>query len=117
MKADIQSIKRIALKVKDNWSLCNFANNCEQEVMVAQTLHAAIINHDKLGEAFSFRGNGVFSTSGNGLVDNKTAYGKLLQKDFFREEERVIEGEKKVVIFPTVTLIQALDDYFAEKNK
>ncbi len=116
VKAEIGYIERLASKVKDNWSLCNLfdgtRNACEAEVMVTQTIHACVLNHKKLGKAFSFRGDGVFGGAGGELIDNGTAYGMLLERKFFVEEEH----DDKVVIVVTQKLIDYLDNYFESKK-
>lgn len=116
MKATIEDIKRLAVLIEDNWSLCElFAGTrraAEAEMMVAQTVHACVTNHAKRGEAFSFRGNGVSSYGGGGLVDNGTAYGMLVGRGYFTEEEH----DGKVVIFVTQKLIDHLDAHFAGKG-
>jgi len=83
-----ERLDALCKKIPDNWALCNFLGNCEVEVMVAQTLHACQINLKERGEAFSFRGGGVFSTGGGGLVDNGKAYQRLLDEGYFEERRR-----------------------------
>ncbi len=65
-------IREIKAKTPNgNWSLCQFMGVTEREVLVAQTVHASVNNLDgKPKEAYSIRGNGVFSRGRNGLVDN-----------------------------------------------
>ena len=65
-------IKALASRIKDNWTLCEFMGRCEREYMVAETIHAAAINLDSKGDAFSYRGGGVFSSSPH--ADNGSAY-------------------------------------------
>lgn len=108
--ANIEDIKQMKSKIKNGFSLCNFLGNCESEVMVAQTIHACVLNNDKHGEPFSFRGDGVFMVGG--AVNNAKAYNQLLRKSLFVEDER----QGKVVIFPTQLLIDKLKIYFTEKD-
>lgn len=114
MKATIDDIQRLASRIKDNWTLCKLFDGtkraAEAEMMVAQTVHACVANHAKQGEAFSFRGDGVFSSGGNGLVDNGTAYGMLVGRGYFTEGDR----GGKVVIFVTQKLVDYLDGFFAK---
>lgn len=116
MKATIKDIRRLADRIKDNWSLCElFAETrraAEAEMMVAQTFHAAVINQEKQGEPFSFRGDNVLTCHGGGLADNATAYGMLLQRGYFVEEQR----PPKTVIFVTQKLVEYLDAFFAKKE-
>lgn len=107
-KAAIDDIRPLAAKIKDNWSLCKFYGTCEAETMVAQTIQAAVINFQKRGEAFSFRGKGVFACSGGGLFNNGKAYRRLLDDGMFVEDTR----EGKPVIFPTQKLIDKLQKFF-----
>lgn len=81
--------------------------------MVAQTVHASVINDDKQGEAFSFRGKGVFKCECGGLVDNATGYRMLVDRAFFVEEKR----DGKAVIFVTQKLVDYLDAYFVREEK
>lgn len=111
-KASLPDIERLAGRIKDNWSLCQLFEGTrrasEAEMMVAQTIHAAIVNQKKHGEPFSFRGDGVFGGGGGGLVDNATAYGMLLDRAYFVEETR---GDK-TVIFITQKLLDFIDGYY-----
>jgi len=116
VKAKIEDIRRLAKRIEDNWSLCNLfdgtPNAFEAEMMVAQTVHASVTNHEKRGEGFSFRGDGVFGRGGGGLVDNATAYGTLTEQGYFTEGDR----EGKPVIFITQKLVDYLDAFFAKKG-
>jgi len=109
--AEASDVLRLKSLVKDNWSLCNFYGKSEAEMMIAQTIHAAVINFKDHGEPFSFRGHGVFTSHGNGLFNNRQAYASLIKDGMFVEEVR---GEQ-VVIFPTQALINKLDEFFAKK--
>lgn len=115
MKATIEDIRRLAERIENSWSLCELFKGtrraCKAQVMVTQTIHASVINHDKHGETFSFRGDGVFTRGGGGLTDNGYAYRTLLEREYFTEEER---GDK-TVIFVTQKLVDYLDTFFARK--
>ena len=112
-KAQFKDIKRLAKLAPDNWALCKlFAGTsraCEAEVMVAQTLQACVSNHKEHGVAFSWRGEGIRSRGGGGLVDNATAYDMLLGREYFVEEKR---GRKTIIII-TQLIVNYLDKYFA----
>jgi hypothetical protein len=123
-----EDLKRLAGLIKDNWSLCQIMEGCgprasEKEYMIAETIRAAARNLETRGEPFSFRGDGVYSYEGGGLVDNATAYGYLLTEGYFEERERpditdVPEGiakGKAVVIYPTRKLLDKLIRHFADK--
>ena len=110
--ASIVDIKRHADQIKDNWSLCNFWGNCEAEVMIAQTIHACVLNHAEHGEAFSFKGGNVNSIHNGGLVNNHRAYHQLIDQGMFIEDE----FKSRTVIRPTHSLIQRLDEYFSRKT-
>lgn len=112
VKANIEDIKRLKELIKDNWSLCNFYDNCESEMMVAQTIHASVTNFESKGEAYSIEGKGIRSRHGNGIVDNGSAYSKLLSDGMFINEER----GSVTVIFPTQALIDKLDEYFTRRK-
>lgn len=102
-------LRRLAGRIEDNWSLCEFAGKAEREYMVAETIHAAVRNLDAHGEPFSFRGDGVFAVHGNGLVDNAGSYRWLLDAGYFEEAQR----QGRAVIFPTARLLDALERFFA----
>lgn len=78
--------------------------------MVAETIHAAVINFNQHGEPFSFKGR--IQDSGNGLIENSTSYAALLRDGLFREETRKIDGRTRTVIFPTPLLIEKLKQFF-----
>jgi hypothetical protein len=111
-KAKIEDITRLKDKIKDNWSLCNFYGKSEAELIVAQTIHACVTNHKDHGQAFSFEGKGLHTSHGNGLFDNRGAYGSLVKDGMFIVEE----WEDRKVIYPTQALINRLDEYFAKKE-
>lgn len=109
--ASIDDVDRLAERIPDNWTLCKLFEDhrraCEAETMVAQTIQAARINAKEHGEPFSFKGGGVKTSSGGGLVDNRTAYGWLVREGWFVEDER----QGRTVIFPTKKLIAKLDGF------
>ena len=113
-KAKFEDIERLAKQAPDNWALCElFAGTrraTEAEVMVAQTLQACVLNHKEHGKAFSWREDGVFGCGG--LIDNATAYGMLLEREYFVEEER----DGKTIIIITQLLVNYLDKYFARNE-
>lgn len=109
----IERILPLTEKIKDNWSLCEFfadmgSRASEKEYMVAETIHACKINHAQHGECFSFKGK--LQNSGNGLVDNTTAYGWLVGNGYFKEETR----ESRPVIIPTPKLLDRLEWFFKQ---
>lgn len=110
--AEIEDIQRLAKQIKDNWSLCELFDDTpralEAEMMVAQTIHACVINHQKLGEAFSFRERRVYSRGCGGLENNASAYRMLLNRGYFVKNQR----RGKPVIFVTKKLINLLDHHF-----
>lgn len=109
-KAKIEDIQELAEKIG---TPCNLfpgeRNACEAETMIGQTLHACIVTHKKYGEAFSWRGAGVFTSGHGGLVNNGTAYGMLLERGYFLEEER---GDRTIIIM-TQKLVDLLKGYLA----
>lgn len=115
-KATIEDIRKLAKKIPDPRTLMQLFEGTprasEAEWMVCQTLHACILNHKEHGEAFSIREDSVFGQSGAGLVDNGTAYRKLLERKFFVEEKR---GDKTVIIM-TQKLVDVLKGHLARKS-
>jgi len=116
--ATTEDIVRLAAVIPDNRALCElFDGKCrcaaEAEMMVAQTIHAAKLNAEKHDEPFSFEGYGIRSRSGDGLVDNDTAYSWLLDKGYFVNNQR----QGRTVIFPTAKLVTVLDGFLAGKQK
>ena len=104
--AKIDDIKQLAKKIKDSFSLCDFMGKCEREVLVAQTIHAAVINYKNHGEPFSF--NEIKGATH--LCDNFTAFDWLVEKEYFIEDKR----KGRIVIFPTQLLIDKLKIFFTE---
>lgn len=103
-KAKIEDIKEMAEKIKHSGSLCNFTGKCESEVMVGQTIHAAVNDFEEHGEAFSVK------DLERSTYDTVRAYDELIKKQLFIEEER----DDKALIFPTQLLIDKLKVYFQE---
>ena len=106
MKAKIEDIKLMAGKIKHSGHLCNFTGKCESEVMVAQTIHAAVNNYEEHGEAFSVK------DINKGHNDNYSAYRELVEDQLFIEEKR----HRKTVIFPSQLLIDKLKVHFTEQE-
>lgn len=108
-------IKELAAKIKDNWTLCNFLGKSEKEYMVAETIHAARLNLQSYGEAFSIKGN--IRDGRYGLFENRSSYASLVEDGLFREEERNLPEHGVVtVIFPTPLLIEKLRQFFKQKG-
>ena len=114
-KQDITDLHEVAKKIKGDWSLCEFMGNCEKEVMVGQTIRAAIINLEKRGECFSIRGDNCLLGRQRCGTDNASAYNYLIDNGYFEEAERIVDEKKIVVIFPTRKLLDKLKVFFAEK--
>lgn len=68
----------------------------------------AVKNLDARGEPFSIRGDGC-------LRDNATAYRWLVEKGYFEEAERVIDGEPTIVIFMSQELLDKVKARFEKK--
>ena len=112
-KAKIEDIKRLAKKIKDNWSLCQFAQDtgtgCEIEYLIAETVHACVLNHKEHGEPFSF--NKIkYSTS---LCNNFSAFDWLVENGLFIDTKR--KGKRIIVL--TQHCIDRLDEFFNKKTK
>ena len=112
-EAEIQSLAAIVNARQGNL-MGSWLENCEAEVMVAQTIAAANVNLAKRGEAFSIRGPGVLGGRQRCGTNNGSAYRRLCDEGYFREEQRNIDGEPTIVIFPTQKLTQALHQHFAK---
>lgn len=112
--ASVEDVNSLAERI-GNTDLCEFFSGyrqaCEAETMVAQTIRAARINAKEHGEPFAFKGDGVHTRGHGGIVDNATAYARLVAEDFFVEDER----QEKPAIFPTKKLAKRLDAFFAWK--
>lgn len=109
--ASIEDIKRLVLKIPDSWTLCEFLPMHEANDIVAQTLHACVVNFNNRGEAFSFLGKGM-GYSPTGICNYGSAYDGLLKKEYLVEEKR----ENKVVMIPTLALTEALDRFLAKEG-
>ncbi len=113
MKANIEDIKRLALRIKDPWALCElFADipcACEAEHMVCQTIHACVINQKAHGTAFSFQGTGLKSPRQQDGTNNGFAYQTLLDNEYLTEGEH----DGKPVIFMTDKLVRKLEGFLS----
>lgn len=108
-------IRRLAAQITKGWELCDsWLQNSESELMICQTLSAAVINLEKRGEPYSIRGVGVFSCGQ--CVDNDRAYRRLVSEGYFTEEERTIDGIAATVIFMTPKLLDAVEAHFANEE-
>lgn len=109
----VADLRAVRARLKDSFSLCEFMGVTEREVMVFQTIRAAVTNLDSLGEPYSVRGSGVFTVAGNGLFDNRSAYTYLVDKGYFDEEDR----DGLTLIFPTRKLLNELMDFFGRHSR
>lgn len=82
-------LKLVAEKVKSNWDLCNSKwQNCESEVLVAQTIHACAFNLEKHGDAFSWlnenatRGMQVCGTNNAWALEGLVKEGSIVICDY-----------------------------------
>ena len=122
----LDDLKAIVKRIKDNFSLCEFAGKTETEYMVAETVHAACLNFKDHGQPFSFKGEEVRSVGGG--MDNDTGYQICLDRGWFYEEpldpalgilvpkKTWMEDGKVIVIFPTRKLLDDLNVFFANKK-
>lgn len=115
-KASIEDIQQLKKWIKDNWALCQLFEGtyaaCEAEIMVAQTVHAAVANYKEFGEAFSWKGKGVERPRDRAGTDNATAYQMLLKRGYFIEQER----DERTIIVITQKLVDLLDKFFSKKE-
>ena len=104
----IERLKRIREAIpRGSWDLMNFTGNSESEVMIAQTVYAAINNlNGQPKEPYSIRN----ISDGYG---NQKAYEWLIRDGYFREETR----EEKTVIFITDKLLEKLEGYLQQNGK
>lgn len=115
-RAKIADLERLKESIPDNWALCGLFKGtgaaCEAEMMVAQTLHAAVANQREEGKPFSYKGPGVERTMQKCGTDNYTAYHMLLDEGYFVEDEhRGIPA-----IFMTQKLVDRLDGHLKTKK-
>ena len=112
---DITDLQELAGKIKDHWDLCGFMGNCEREVMVAQTIHGAVLNLKKGCGCFSIRDDNCLVERQPCGTDNASAYRYLISNGYFEEAERIVDKKKIVAIFPTRKLLDKLRVFFAGK--
>lgn len=132
MKAELsgESVDALHSQVPDNFALCEFLGNTEAEVLVSDTVRACATNLKAHGEAFSFRGNGVFEVHGGGLINNGRAYRRLLEDGFFIEAKRPASTFKTlpkdirpdddgnvVLIYMSRTLVEKLERFLEKQGK
>ena len=109
----IQTLRDLKAKIVAGNGLWNFFDvpqAFEKELMVAQTICAAVINHDQHGEPFSIKGNV------NSSMANSQSYHWLCEQGYFEEVKRMVDGKSTVVILPTDKLIEKLKAYFAKEE-
>lgn len=122
----ITDLKSIAKKLKDSWSLCEFAGKSEAEFMVWGTISAAIVNLRDRGVPCSFKAGSCDSISGGGLANNPAGYRILLDRGWIEEqvfdsaavnppEDSNIRG-KTTVIWPTRRLLDDLKSHLSKKK-
>lgn len=125
----------ICARVPDNWALCELGrslnmtkNAFEAEMLIAQTIHAAMLNRETNGVPYSFRA-GPIMDDWSGLNNSGTAYGFLLNNGFFVEEQLDLSEVKKppknviadrdgkyTVIYITNKLLIELETFFLTKT-
>lgn len=72
-------LKIVAENVESNWDLCGSKwQNCECEVIVAQTIHACVTNLEKCGEAFSWLNENATRGRANCGTNNGAALNRLI---------------------------------------
>jgi hypothetical protein len=103
----VKDVQRLARRIKDNWSLCNFLGKAEKEYMVATTIHACVKNHQTTGEMFSKKGGNLNHETR--LCQNSSSYAAMINDGYLVEADR--QGE--AVILPTQKLIDKLKRFFA----
>ena len=109
-KAKIEDLRQFKELIKHSGSLCSLTGKYESEVMIGQTVHAAVNNFEEHGEAFSIK------DIAKGHIDNYSAYKAykwLIDNEYFLEEQK----DDKTVIFPTQRLMHKLADYFNVQSK
>lgn len=74
--AFLESLTALAKKAKKDSVMYGFAGKAETEVILWQTLHASVSNNEKYGLPFSFAAQGLFSSMGNGIVDNDRGFSR-----------------------------------------
>jgi hypothetical protein len=92
------------------WSFFDVPQAFEKELMVAQTISAAVINYDQHGEPFSIKGNV------NSSMANSESYHWLCGQGYFQEAKRMVDGKSQSVIFPTDKLLKKLRLHFSIKG-
>ncbi len=107
---DIKTLKQDIVKAEGY--LWNFMDNAERETLVAQTVSAAEVNLREQGEPFSIRGPGCLQGWQRCGTNNRAGYEYLINNGYFVEEQRVVDGEDTVVIFPTRKLLDKLKKHF-----
>jgi hypothetical protein len=110
-------LKVVAEKVTSNWSLCNSKwQNCECEVIVAQTIQASAANLENHGDAFSWlnenanRGRQVCGTDNASALQRLIKDGSLVVGDYtgtaVAPDETVHKKGKPQVVRVTESLLR-----------
>jgi hypothetical protein len=127
-------LKRVVQKVKDPRYLMQFREGTrrasEQEYMITETIHAALINLKQNGHPFSFAtDNARHGFSGGGLVDNGSASRTIVNEGLIEEvwlptnqvkkpsKDAVRESGKILVWFPTQKLLEKIAGFLQFKKR
>jgi hypothetical protein len=113
-------VRFFAELIKDSFSLCNFLGKTEREVLVAQTIHACVMNLDIRGKAFSFKAILLDGPH----AENIASYQWCVNEGLFREEllsiidppEETAMGDdgRPIGIIPTLKLFAKLAGHFGK---
>lgn len=104
--ATIEAIRPVAARITSDMALCgSWLRKTEKEVMICQTLRAAVVRSDAGKEAASIK-----AISGN--WQNVTPYRELVADGYFVEAEA--DGE--TLIYPTTKLVEAVVRHLDEKD-
>lgn len=104
--ATIEAIRPVAARITSDMALCgSWLRKAEKEVMVCQTLAAAVVRCDLGKEAASIKAIG-------GNSQNEQPYRELVADGYFVEAE----GDGETLIYPTTKLVEAVVRHLDVRN-
>ena len=125
----IKRLLKVAKSIEDHWILCEFAEKTEAEVIVWQTVQAAVINLEKQGLACSFAAPGLYSGRQMCGTDNHAGFFICKERKWF-DVQRVAASSVKVpdnvkadgngnveLLWPTVQLLDDLDEHLKKQSR
>lgn len=121
-------LKALDERIGDSWLMSlreDYRNACEQEVMIRQTINAAVNNFEKLGVHASYSTNNAHSGRSQCGANNGEAYQVLLDEKLLEEyllpakgtRDAIKQGDKYLMLVVTPKLLTLVEKHLDRKRK